>query len=271
MSLGIAFGAKCGQVGYAPETVAYLAGMSVQPSGARAALIDNLIRGLIVDGVWPYLEWLNLMKSHDAQAARVNLINPAQVASLVGSPALVTDSGMQSWTTSNYLNSGVNLSTATKYLQNDAHMGVWVDSNSLIDASNIGQASAAFQSQLRANNAAGTAMRGAVNTASTGYVTATFATNGFPATSVGHSVIQRNSGANAAASTPVYKNGVKASTVSVVTTNASDVRQNVNFSIGFGGNTSSGARLQAAHFGGLMPDATVTAFYNRLNTFLSSF
>lgn len=107
------------------ETTALLAAMSVQPSSGRQALINTLIASLksyvtswgqTPEGagqtLWGALDFLYLTAAHDAQAARVNWKNPAQVATVVGTPTFTADQFYAGVTGASYLDTGVNLSTS---------------------------------------------------------------------------------------------------------------------------------------------------------------
>lgn len=249
-----------------PYTQAYVAAMSVKPTATRTRLIDNLVRSLVSSGAWNYLSSMPLLKSHDSQAARVDLINPSNVYSLIGTPTFAVDAGY-TMSGSNGLNSGMNLSTDAKYKQNDAHLGVWCNTNVNENAADISNTSTVQQSGIRSREPSVVGVFGQCNHGGTGATYATFAGNGWTATSVGHSVVQRNNAANAVSSTPIYKNGVKATSLAILGSAASAAVVNANFRIG----QNATKQIACAHFGSNMPDATVTALYNALNTYFSSF
>lgn len=92
---------------YSAEATAYFAAMSVQPSTALKDLVEALITTLKADDVWNYLLWLGLGPMHDAQAARVNLKTPAQVASAVNSPTFTAKQGYAGDGATSYLDTGI--------------------------------------------------------------------------------------------------------------------------------------------------------------------
>jgi hypothetical protein len=109
-------------------TTAALAAMTVQPAAPRAALYDMLIKGLKADGVWAALDWLSLFAAHDAQAALVNLKNPAQVATVVGAGLTYTvDRGYKGNGVDSYLSSGVLDTAAGNNTQDSSHLGAWIN------------------------------------------------------------------------------------------------------------------------------------------------
>lgn len=107
------FGPRNGGPSYSAEATAYFAAMSVQPSTALKDAVESLITNLKADGVWTLIDWLGLGPMHDEQAARVNLKNPSQVATIVGSPVFTAKQGYAGDNTAANLNSGVAGTTVT--------------------------------------------------------------------------------------------------------------------------------------------------------------
>jgi hypothetical protein len=90
-----------------PTTKTLLAAMSVQPSSARKALINNAIIGL--SSVWSKLDLFYMMCAHDVQAAGLNWINPATFPLLpVNAPTFTVDS--------NYAGDGATSYLRTQYI-----------------------------------------------------------------------------------------------------------------------------------------------------------
>lgn len=112
---------------YIAESVAYFAAMSSAPDATRKTALNTLIAALKTAGVWAKLDALYIMAAHDAQAARVNALDPASVATVNGTLTFTTDRGYAGNGSTGYLNTGWNPTTASspKYTQNSAHMGVW--------------------------------------------------------------------------------------------------------------------------------------------------
>lgn len=254
--------------GLHPYTINYINAMTVKPTGSRALLMDRLVRSLVDNGVWSYLSSLPLLKSHDSQAARVDLINPSNVYTVVGTPTFTTDGGYSGMSTSNYLDSNKNISTDTLYTQNDAHLGVWCATDVSQNASDVG-AIGSFTAYIRAREPSFAAVFCSVNNTGTTHIRAPFAGNGWTATSIGHSVAQRYASSTAwNTDATVFKDGVKATTGTI--TGGSTTPASVNFAIGRA-ETAGTKTIFTGHFGKAMPDATVTALYNALNTYFSSF
>ena len=116
-----------GGVSYEAEALTYFAAMSVAPDDTRKGHLNTLIASLKTAGVWAKLDGLYIMAAHDAQAARVNAVNPASVATANGTITFTTDRGYAGNGTTGYLNTGFNPTTAPspKYARNSAHMGAW--------------------------------------------------------------------------------------------------------------------------------------------------
>lgn len=109
----------------AAETSTLLAAMTVQPDQTRRYLIDDLIGSLKTAGVWTKLDFLHVMAAHDAQAARINWITPAQVGTVSGTVTFTADRGYAGDGVSGYIDTGLNYSTLPTYRQDNAHIGVW--------------------------------------------------------------------------------------------------------------------------------------------------
>jgi hypothetical protein len=103
-------------------TAALVARMSVQPSGTRVRSIDAAVRALKAGGVWPKLAALYLIAAHDAQAARLNWVQPAYGLTAVNSPAFTTDRGYAGDGTAAYLDTGWSPSLGA---QDSLCFGVW--------------------------------------------------------------------------------------------------------------------------------------------------
>jgi hypothetical protein len=241
---------------YAPETQAIIAAMTTPPSPERVALIDSLARELKAAGVWDKLDLLYVMAAHDAQAARINWKNPAQIATAVNSPTFTVDEGYAGDGSTSYLDSGVNMSTVSNYSQNSAHMGVWsltnVSDTAYLDCGIIG----VNTSTINMRNSSGN-MTGGAN-ATTGAVSVAVAD------SLGHGLVNR-SGSTAQ---QLYKNGASIGSNTQV---SSSISPNGNFGIGRRGTVSYSPRQFAfAHFGGSLTAGEVTSLYNAFNAYMGA-
>lgn len=239
--------------GYDIAAVTYFAAMSSQPDGTRKRLLNELIVGLKTDGVWPLLDWLSIMAAHDAQAARINAKNPAQVATEAVAPTFTTDRGYTGNGSTQYLDTGVNPSTAGGlFSQNSAHMGVWTGTNVTNGLEfDVGNARSRINPRSGGNFVCG-------GNASSGD------TSALPvATSIGHTAWYRNNSADFR----TFKNGAFVETE----TRTSEALTNANVRIcDTDGSTFSTRRIQAVHWGGAPSDANVLAIYNRLNTYMTA-
>ena len=236
---------------------AYFAAMSVEPDDTRKGHLDALITGLKDDGIWTKLDWLMICAAHDEQAGRINAVNPAQEASVPAAPTFTTDRGFTGNGTTDYLNSGWNPTTASspKYVQNSAHMGVWVGTNVFANQADVGAARAFLNSRAFSGMS--------VYPNSTGQATTALPS----ATSIGHSLWTRRG------STEVekYKDGASIATPAIT----SSALLNANFFIGAYSNAGtptwlSTRRIQAVHWGSQLSDAEALAIYNRLATYMTA-
>lgn len=63
-----------------PETTAYVNAMSVTPSSERQIVINDFIKAVKDAGIWNKIDVLALHAAHDEQAARINAIDPTEIA-----------------------------------------------------------------------------------------------------------------------------------------------------------------------------------------------
>lgn len=244
---------------YSAEASAYFAAMGVQPDDTRKGLIDNLIVSLKNAGVWAQLSWLALHASHSQQSGRINLKNPAQIATAVNSPTFTVDRGFTGDGATSYLNSGWNPAThgGGVYTQNDAHVGVWVGTVSGGNKIDVGVRDV---TSIRVNVFGSTG-----NMCGNSTTISNYASSGNAAQWVGWT---RNDG------TVMYpfRNGARqastASTTSALVGN--------NFGICSGISTAnvmsqpSNHRVQATHWGANLTEAQITALYTALNTYMTA-
>lgn len=247
-------------VSYETETMAYLSAMSVQPTLDRKAAIDAFIVSLKTSGAWSKLDWLSLHAAHHEQAARVNMKNPAQVATAVNSPTFTIDVGFTGDGATSYLNTGVNSSSSGGlYLQNDCHMGVRVSD----DADNVnyydgGQYTSGINTRIGTNANIAIQSSSNVNLALS------------PATSVGHTAFSRTS----SSAVRLYKDGVGSSVTltSTARRNASSLICAVNSST-TGGLSPAGYSARTNnmfHFGGSLTDAEMLSINDAYDTYVAA-
>lgn len=246
-----------------PAAVAYFAAMSAQPDNTRKTLINTLIVNLKSGGVWAKLDWLSLVASHDAQAARLNAVNPAQIMTVVSTPTFTTDRGYTGDGVGTYLNTSWNPTTAPspKLIQDSAHIGGWMGT----DVASTSQADFGGLNNRLNTHYDGTRFRAACNGADT-----LVAPGGTP-TSIGHWTTNRSVAANF----QTYKNGAAYSSLPVV----SAAPANGPFLALAVNNASTGLvtpgqystrRLQALHWGGSLSVGEVTSFYTNLAAYMSA-
>src|SRR5690606_39788847 len=77
-------------------------------------------------GAWGALDGLYVLAAHDAQAARINWKDPANVATTINAPTFTADRGYQGDGSSSSLDTNFNPVSASQNYQQDAcHLGVW--------------------------------------------------------------------------------------------------------------------------------------------------
>ena len=126
--------------GLHPYTQAYINAMSTKPSAQITKAIDNFVRGIVDDGLWSKFDALYIFKMHTAQAAQLNLIQPGtHDLSTSGSPVFTADAGYAG-AASGYLKTSANISTFSKFSQDSAHIGGYIESAQTANTPAIGSA-----------------------------------------------------------------------------------------------------------------------------------
>ena len=259
LSLGNPIAAASGPYVFAnSEAEALVAAMTVEPDDARKALIDTLIGGLKADGVWTAMaanaeSRLYVLAAHDAQAARLDWLNPSRSARLVNAPVFAIDKGYQTDGAASYVDL---VATLDSFGQDSLSFGFWSLTSDRLGGSLAGAFSAQngttispYQSPaafgMRANQAA--------------------ITQGGAATdSAGLYVVRRS----AAAVANLYKNGASvlaSSEASVAPLALSPHLGHLN-----GSSTFGAMEFAAGLIGPLLTATQITALYNRLNSYLTS-
>src|SRR5262245_15803642 len=100
------------------ETTAYVNAMTVTPSSARQAVINDFILGIKNASLWNKLDTLLILHGHDEQATRVNAANPSEVFTAENSPVFASDTGWHGDGSSSFLRGTVNMSSLSHYTQN---------------------------------------------------------------------------------------------------------------------------------------------------------
>lgn len=115
-----------GRTPLASETQAFLARLATTPTTAQTTAYNNLISGLVYSGVWAKLDGLFLFAAPNSADALTNLIQ-AGTATVSGSPTFAANAGYTATTSSDYIDSGFNPTTASSpnYTQNSASLFVW--------------------------------------------------------------------------------------------------------------------------------------------------
>lgn len=245
------------ETSYEAESETYFAAMSVAPDDTRKGHIDDLVAGLKADGVWSKLDHLLLLAAHDAQAARLNVKNPAQSATAVNSPTFTTDRGYTTNGTNSEIDTGFNTSTGTNFAQNSAYFGVYIRS---ADAASGNSSAGWFDGTdgvtLNVRDASNKLV-GRANQATSMVSVSTVATT------AGLSAVVRS----ASNSMGVRRNGASIDGAATASTALN------NTTLRLGRSSSTGYRsheFSASAAGGYLTTTEETALYNRLQTYLTA-
>lgn len=117
--------------------------MTEPPTTARRKLISDTVKRLKAAGIWSKLDGLTILAAHDAQAARIDWINPSRIASIAGTIAFTANQGYAGNGSDGTLNLGYPLTALANYAQDSATMGCWSRSDVEGSQADIGT-SAAF-------------------------------------------------------------------------------------------------------------------------------
>lgn len=116
-----------GQQSLRPEAAAFIARLPTPPSNARKIVINNLFKALVVAGVLPKLDLLQIYAADVQANALINWISGSFNASVVNSPTFTADRGFVGVSgTTSYLQSGYTPSSGPKWGQNDHSFGRWL-------------------------------------------------------------------------------------------------------------------------------------------------
>lgn len=238
------------------EAAALVARFTTPPTDARKALIDALVGTLKAGGVWEKLDTLYILAAADSQAARLNWIVDLYNLTPINSPVFTPDRGYQGDSSTSYLASGFNPTTAPspKFVRDSAHLSFWSlsDINDATDF-DIGGTSAF----LNARSTSANTSRGRLNSASN-------INFGAIANSLGHFLISRTT----AALQTVFKGGASIGT----NTDASTAVTSTNFTLLASQDTGnqSGRQLAQGSWGAGLSGAEAAAFEAALDTYLTA-
>lgn len=238
-----------------PQTRALVSAMAAKPPSRRVLLYDALYRSLMLSGVFARLSVLYVLAGHDAQAARLNLVEPRiRPLSEVNSPTFTADEGYTGDAVSMHL-SGPVWNTLSKFTQDDNHIGAWVGGGTDAAASkySLGHTSAAVEIAIQPRSAGGI-----VSIANSG----TACNFGASATIIGHLIgVRRASNA-----TEGYRDGVSLATDTDASTSVSASAMAVLRN----GTSYSDFLVRAVHAGAALSDTEAADLYAALNTYLTA-
>lgn len=234
---------------------AYSAAMTTPLTQSRLARVSTLVAGLKAAGIWPKLDWLLLLANETEQGSRVNLRNPAKVATVVNSPTFTADRGWTGNGTSAHLDCGeaVNLSPNV-YSLNSAHAGSICTAQTTTGGSpSLGGASDA---RLHLN------MLGDGGTEVFSINDATTSSSRASSSKLGHRIAARG----AAGTKRAYYNGTLSATVSV----ASAAQPAGNLCVLRRSTIYSPDRIGVFHSGSNLTDSEVSTLYTLLMAYLDA-
>jgi hypothetical protein len=252
---------------HSSQAAAFLArtsGLDATHVNAYYALID----GLVSDGVFSQLDVLHIYATQDSTTALLNLVSTSFTGTKHGAPTFTADNGFTGTSGSStiYIDTGFNTASISglNYSENSAHFSAWSLSSGQRDEAILGNSdNIAFTKILSPKQNDGKFYARIHSTSYDGVANA--------ASTVGHYIGSRTTNANIDG----YRNA------SNIYSNHSGTQVAVaggliNFNyytLGFNnGGTAVGGTYQTAmlSIGGGLSSADVTAFYNRLRTYMTA-
>jgi hypothetical protein len=232
------------------------------PRGFRIPLLHDLVVGLKADGVWTKLDRLWIFAQELANGALVDLVARGR-ATAVGSPTFTPDGGFTGQDLagpSKYIRLGYNMNTGPNYSQNSAHISVWNATNIIatIGGNFVGARNTGLFSSPGISNS--DLFFPTINSSTNA---GTFAVAGVRN---GHWLVNRTG----AALNDGYRN---ASLVVSPNQTSAAVSSDEFYALcsSFGGGSENGTpnQISAVSFGGSLTSGEITAFYNRLATYMA--
>lgn len=143
MSIGGSYRGNTPTAAYLAETNTIAAAFSTPPTKVRKDLIEMVVGTLKASGVWASLDVFHMFAAADSQASLINWVNPgtndATVTIAAVSVIFTADSGHATDGTSGFIDSTVNASTATNFLQDSCCMGIYCLTNAQTSTFPIGE------------------------------------------------------------------------------------------------------------------------------------
>lgn len=246
-----------GQQSLRPEAAAFIARLPTPPSNARKIVINNLFKALVVAGVLPKLDMLQIYAADVQANALLNWISSSYNGTLTDSPTFTADRGFTFNGTTQYLDTGYNPSTGPKWGQNDHTFGRWMRSGSAGNVADLGVNDGSGRTATIASNASGVAY-----TVGDSSVSSTQATS-----PIGNIAAARS----AAGSFDIYKAGASVANIA----GASNTGANLNFYVGALNLSGAAAsfspnQYSAAYAGQALNSTEMAALHNALQAYMTA-
>jgi hypothetical protein len=122
------------------DAASYLNAQTTPPSSTERSLVDALVKGLKADGIWTKIDRLSLLAAETAQAARLDLRNPAKSMVATNLPTFTANRGYTGDASSAFLDFGEPLAfSGANFVQ---------DSGSIFYVCNLGSATVGLQGHI---------------------------------------------------------------------------------------------------------------------------
>ena len=243
---------------YMAAAVTYFNAMPTQPTAQVKGFISTFIAGLMTDGLWTKIDGGNILCNNTAGQSYIDFKRPTRVATLSGTPTFTSYRGFTGTATlAEYVDTTfVPAVSGVAYLQNSAHIGVWVRNNIQSAGTAMGVSTGASAYILPRNLADGFVSR--INDATNATVAAVVDSSGFS------SVVRTG-----ASATQAYKNGAAlgAAGSAASTQLPTGTIKYLNTAVG---GTSGLHQVAFGCYGGGLDATQAANLYSRVNTLVTA-
>ena len=243
---------------YMAAAVTYFNAMPTQPTATVKGHVSTFIGGLMTDGLWTKIDGGNILCNNTAGQSHIDFKRPTRVATLSGTPTFTSYRGYTGTAAlAEYVDTTFVASTqGVAYLQNSAHIGVWVRNNIQSTAVAMGVSTGANSYIFPRNASDGFVSR--MNNTTNATVAAVVDSSGFSVvTRTGASVTQAyKNGAALGAAGSAASTGVPTGTMKYLNTAAAG--------------TSGLHQVAFGCYGGGLDATQASNLYNRVNTLVTA-
>jgi hypothetical protein len=120
---------RSGGAAFSPFSLAIFEAFTTPPTDERKVTIDTMVKALVAAGVWDVLDVLHVYAAADAQASRINWVDPGTYdGTSTAMPTFTADEGYTGNGTSSYVDSNFNpqMAVGANHVATAGHVAAWV-------------------------------------------------------------------------------------------------------------------------------------------------